>query len=253
MESEASRENRAFYGEVPAGQRDYWQKMAAPRHRVSTLLREIARDDPASLVDLGCGGGELLDEIHTVLPHAELAGVDLSERLIELNRANHPGVQWYVDDLDRRFAGLGRTFDAVVAMEVIEHLDRPLDFLCSARDLATPGGRLYLSTQSGPMRETERRVGHRRHYSAANMDQALRGAGWVPLRVWNTGFPFHDLSKWYANLSPDRSMAAFGEKPYGFRQNAICWALRLAFRLNSRRRGAQLFAVARNGRAPSLA
>ena len=64
------------------------------------------------------------------------------------------------------------------------------------------------------------------------------------MRIWNTGFPFHDLSKWYANRDPDRSLEQFGERAYGMRENVICWALRQAFRFNSRRRGAQLFAVA---------
>ena len=101
-----------------------------------------------------------------------------------------------------------------------------------------------LSTQTGALRETERRVGHRRRYTAAELRELLRASGWTPHRIWNTGYPFHDLSKWYANRSPDRSLAEFGEQAYGVRQDLVCWALRQAFRLNSRRRGAQLFAVA---------
>ena len=40
-------------------------------------------------------------------------------------------------------------------------------------------------------------------------------------------------------------MARFGQRAYGWRENLVCIALRLAFRLNSRRRGAQVFATAR--------
>lgn len=40
-------------------------------------------------------------------------------------------------------------------------------------------------------------------------------------------------------------MAEFGDRAYGLKQNAICAALRVAFKLNSRSRGAQLFAIAR--------
>ena len=81
------------------------------------------------------------------------------------------------------------------------------------------------------------------------MREALRAAGWAPERVWNTGFPFHDLSKWYANRDPEGSMNRFAARPYGIKEDVICLLLRAAFRLNSRHRGAQLFAVARRADA----
>ena len=69
-------------------------------------------------------------------------------------------------------------------------------------------------------------------------------AGWEPLRIWNAGFPFHDLSKWWANVNPDKSMAQFSGQAYGVYQNFVCLALRFAFLFNSGSHGAQLFAVA---------
>jgi cyclopropane fatty-acyl-phospholipid synthase-like methyltransferase len=245
MASEAARLNQEFYERVAAGRRDYWRKMAACRHRVGTLVASLAEDGPTTVVDLGCGDGSLIEEIASTLPAASLVGVDISFNQIQLNRRAMPSVDWHVCDLDGDFTLTVRhRADALVASEVIEHLDHPQEFLRSARALASATGKLYLSTQSGPLRETERRVGHRRHFTAGELSGLLKDTGWLPIRVWNTGFPFHDLSKWYANINPDRSMAEFDERPYGFKQNAICWALRQAFRLNSRRRGAQLFAVA---------
>ena len=77
------------------------------------------------------------------------------------------------------------------------------------------------------------------------MHDALVRTGWAPVRLWNCGFPFHDLSKWYANRDADGSMARFSEKPYGLREDLVCLALRTAFRFNSRSHGAQLYALAR--------
>ncbi|HNI61811.1 MAG TPA: hypothetical protein PKW11_17855, partial [Pseudomonadota bacterium] len=102
-----------------------------------------------------------------------------------------------------------------------------------------------LSTQSGKVRETERRIGHQRHFTVAEMSALLDRAGWQPIRVYNCGFPFHDLSKWYANRDPDASMQQFAGGKYGLREDVLCFLLRLAFRFNSRSHGAQLFAVAR--------
>jgi cyclopropane fatty-acyl-phospholipid synthase-like methyltransferase len=244
----AAEANRAYYERAQRGRDDYWRLMAAPRHRVRTLLGELARHPPTSVIDLGCGGGALLEEVAERFPGARLAGLDLSAAQITDNAARHPARSWYSLDLEGAAPldpALEGAFEAVIASEVIEHLDRPAALLERARRLAAPGrGRLYLTTQSGPLRETERRVGHRRHYHAPELAALLREAGWAVEKIWNTGFPFHDLSKWYANRDPDGSMSRFSDAAYGPRERALCLALRLAFRLNSRRRGAQLFAVA---------
>lgn len=238
--------NTAFYGELRPGVQDYWRKMAAPRFRVATVLRELEKERPRAILDLGCGNGALCEEIHARFPGAEIAGVDLSAPQVEANAKRLPWGTWMVADLGADTPPrLGRTFDAVVTSEVIEHVDDPASFLRNARTLARRGAVLVLSTQSGKVQETERRVGHLRHFSCEQMRALLTSAGWRPERVWNAGFPFHDLSKWYANRDPDASMASFADRPYGPKENAICAVLRFAFRFNSSRRGAQLFAVAR--------
>jgi ubiquinone/menaquinone biosynthesis C-methylase UbiE len=238
--------NEAFYGELRPGVQDYWRKMAAPRFRVATVLRELEKERPKTIVDLGCGNGALCEEIHARLPEAEVAGVDLSAAQVAANTQRLAWGSWLVADLGAASPpALGRTFDAVVTSEVIEHVSDPAAFLRNARALAARGAMLVLSTQSGKVQETEKRVGHLQHFSVEQMTRLLTETGWRPERVWNAGYPFHDLSKWYANRDPDASMASFADRPYGPKENAICAALRLAFRFNSARRGAQLFAVAR--------
>ncbi len=240
--------NLEYYLRKSPGRADYWRKMAAPRFRMRTFLRLLAESRPASLVDMGCGSGELLGEIRRNFPQMRLCGLDLSSSLIEGNRRSYPSIEWHALDLDctQDFQSeLVHVFDAVIASEIIEHLDNPLAFLKNARELARPGnGMLFLSTQSGAIHETERRVGHKRHYSAAEMRVSLVDAGWNPVRIWNAGFPFHDLSKWFANINPDSTMKKYSEQAYGVGQNLVCAMLRLAFRFNSGKRGAQLFAVA---------
>jgi SAM-dependent methyltransferase len=248
FERKAADINRRYYDSPNPGLDDYWRKMAAPRSRVRVLLGLLARVSPANVVDLGCGSGVLLQEIRHRHPRVRLTGIDLSSLQIAQNRRASPWAEWYVANLDGPAelpASVEGSFDVVIASEVIEHLDHPAQFLGNARALARPGGHLLLSTQSGVIRETERRVGHRRHFSVGEMEGLLGRSGWQAERVWNEGFPFHDLSKWYANRNPDDTIARFGERAYGWKEDLVCIALGLAFRLNSRRKGAQLFAVAR--------
>jgi cyclopropane fatty-acyl-phospholipid synthase-like methyltransferase len=245
---EAAAVNGDYYGRLSAGRDDYWRKMAAPRFRVATFLSLLEEHPAGSLLDIGCGNGTLLAEIGARHPRMALGGVDLSEAQVAANRQSRPAVSWYAADLDRPLDSSTlppSRFDVVVASEIIEHVCHPDVFLRNALQLAAQGGRLLLSTQSGPVRETERRVGHVRHFTVREMTDLLEQSGWQPQRVWNAGFPFHDLSKWYANLDPDASMRQFGESHYGWKQDLVCSALRVAFRFNSSHRGAQLFAVAR--------
>lgn len=246
--------NEQVYDRVPQGHLDYWRFMAAPRVRMDTLLSLLGEASPRTVVDLGCGTGRLLAQLGEYMPKVRRVGVDIAARQIELARRSDPAAGWYVLDLDQESPDvpeeLAGACDAIVAAELVEHLDHPQRLLRSARRLAAPGARLILSTQSGQVRETELRVGHRRHFSAAEMSELLDRSGWTPVRVWNTGWPFHDLSKWWANRDPENSMQRFGEDAYGWSERVVCWGLRQLFRFNSSRRGAQLFAVARLGPDP---
>ena len=251
---EALERNRAYYEDAEAsspGQLDYWRKMAAPRARVARTLQVLRREAPSSVLDIGCGGGQLVQEIRKAFPAIRAAGCDLARDRIEANRRLMPDCEWFAGDVQQgdALAGIETPYDVVVALEVIEHLGDPEAFLTHVHAALKPSGLLFLSTQSGPLRETEKHVGHVRHFSTDDMSALLQRCGWEPRRVWNEGYPFHDLSKWYANLQPSKTLAQFSDKPYGFAQNTVCFALRQAFRINSRKRGAQLYALAQKPQA----
>ena len=237
--------NRSYYDAPSAGREDYWRYMAAPRFRVRRILSLLRPLRPGSIADLGCGNGALLAEIAAHFPAARLAGFDLSPAQLQRNTQRMPNVEWHCADLQQRNAFSAQQFDAVVASEIIEHLDDPPALLRNAYALTSDGGTLIITTQSGRVGKTERLVGHQRHFTAGELAELLRQSGWKNVRVWNEGLPFHDLSKWWANRNPEGSMDRFGARRYGVRERVICALLRAAFRLNSRRRGAQLFAVAR--------
>jgi 2-polyprenyl-3-methyl-5-hydroxy-6-metoxy-1,4-benzoquinol methylase len=242
--------NAAFYGAVHDGQLDYWTKMAAPRFRAQVFVDTVRGLGVPSVVDLGCGNGALLQKLKAGVPGLKLCGIDLSANQIAQNRAAAADIAWHQKDLgDPQGSALKETYALATACEVVEHIERPEVFLENARRLVDPkGGMLFLSTQSGPIRETERRVGHHKHYSQEEIKALLQRGGWTPVRVWNSGYPFHDLSKWYANRDPDATMQRFGYQKYGLYEEAVCAALRFLFRFNSSRRGAQLFALARAAR-----
>ena len=109
---------------------------AAPRplvvQRKQAVLDALRAEGAARVVDLGCGEGALLRELIRHAEFSEILGVDVSVRALELaerrlhldrmpdtQRARLRLLQSSLTYRDERLAG----YDAVVLMEVIEHLD----------------------------------------------------------------------------------------------------------------------------------
>jgi len=95
----------------------------------------------ARVLDLASGSGAFLARLKDAGFH-DLLGV-------ERERASYllSDVPCLSADLDKPFAHeIGGTFDAVTAIEIIEHLSSPIAFLQEARKLLAPGGVLLVST-----------------------------------------------------------------------------------------------------------
>ncbi|WP_248580598.1 3' terminal RNA ribose 2'-O-methyltransferase Hen1 [Nocardioides sp. InS609-2] len=100
--------------------------------RKQAVLDVLRAEGAARIVDLGCGEGALLRELIQDATFSEILGVDVSPRALELaerrlnldrmpdsQRARLKLLQSSLTYRDARIAG----YDAVVLMEVIEHLD----------------------------------------------------------------------------------------------------------------------------------
>lgn len=94
-----------------------------------------------SLLDLGCGTGAWLARLQR---HGfrDVLGTDCDEAAFGLD-----GTAYRRVDLDSNFGdGIGRSFDVITAIEVIEHVENPAGFLREARKLVNPGGFLFVTT-----------------------------------------------------------------------------------------------------------
>jgi len=108
--------------------------------------------DGARVLDLGCGDGSKTGRL---ADRFDAVGVDVSERQLELARANAPGATFVHADLtELQFPDA--TFDAVTALYSIMHAprDEHSALLARFRGWLKPGGHLLLSmsTVGGPDR-----------------------------------------------------------------------------------------------------
>jgi 2-polyprenyl-6-hydroxyphenyl methylase/3-demethylubiquinone-9 3-methyltransferase len=162
-----------------------------------------ARLPAARIFDIGCGNGIVAAHLQRQGFHVQ--GIDPAEDGIAQARLAHPDLDLRpgsaYDDLA---AGFG-TFDAVVSLEVVEHLYFPHRFAQRAFELLKPDGLLLLSTpyhgwlknvliattgkwdyHHHPLRDH----GHIKFWSEPTLRSLLEGAGFHSIRFARLGrFP----------------------------------------------------------------
>lgn len=128
-----------------------WQKAAASHSEPYLLpaVRESLADLPhgARVLDAGCGNGALLAKL-AASQKFKLAGVEVSQSGCQIARSQNPGVPIEQLDLTSDLSGheWRGQFDAVVSLEVVEHVFLPRLFAKNCYAFLKPGGRLIVST-----------------------------------------------------------------------------------------------------------
>jgi len=148
----------------------------APRDRLIRRLFSRIAPPAARVMDLGCGTGRFLAGLQPGA--AGCAGVEAFEDSVRAAVARRTGADLVRGDVCA-VPLADASFDVVVSMDVLEHVD-PALFLAEARRLARPGGRLLLSVPADPLlwSEADRVAGHRCRYTLPLIAGELESQGW---------------------------------------------------------------------------
>lgn len=135
------------------------------------------------MLDLGCGTGGILRDWSDECP---CAGVDRSRLALRIC-ASH-GFRTLVQADLLRLPFEPGSFDTVVMMDVIEHLDDDVGFLRQAAQLCEPGGRVVVSVPAFQFlwSRHDETFQHKRRYSAGQLRRVMIEAGLQPLRTTYT-------------------------------------------------------------------
>lgn len=167
---------------------------AAFRHFIDPFLVGLPKS--AAILDLGCGDGALLTHLQSN-GFTNARGVDCSAE--QARAAVARGVAAEQGDLFEALAAAPAAFDAILAIDVIEHMTKPelarLGHLLIAA--LKPGGLLVVQTPNGEGVGAGRIVygdlTHETIFNESSLGQYLRAFGFTDLRFRETGPVPHSL------------------------------------------------------------
>jgi len=143
----------------------WWDEEGAfkPLHRLNPIRIQYIRDclaahfqrdkatsrplEGLSILDIGCGGGLVAEPLTRL--GASVTGIDADPQAIEV-AINHAALMElpisYQCASAESLAAAGQRFDAVLALEIVEHVADVAEFLSTCTQLVAPQGAFILST-----------------------------------------------------------------------------------------------------------
>lgn len=160
------------------------------------LLAGGAAARELKVVDIGSGPGDFAREFLHRFAGASYLGLEYSRSGVEIAQAKVPQARFLQRDLLepqsppdpwRGWANHG------VCSEVLEHVDEPALLLSNVQPYLAPGARLIVTVPGGPVSAFDRHIGHRRHFTPADLAEVMQQAGYEVEGTWGAGFPFFNL------------------------------------------------------------
>ncbi|NQV98352.1 MAG: class I SAM-dependent methyltransferase [Rhodospirillales bacterium] len=223
------------------------------RRLIQRLLGDGARADGTTILDVGCGAGDLLEAVAAAYPEARLGGIDQSAGGIAICQRLLPAAHLATLDIsapDFDAGPLTNWASHVVCSEVLEHIEQPVPVLKNLAQFMKADGRLIITVPGGPRSAFDRSIGHFRHYTPASLRADLLAAGYRTELVTGSGFPLFNLYRLVVVLRGERLAQDIDGRPGPLARfvMAIFRAV-IGWSLFSSRFGWQIVAIARKADA----
>lgn len=220
-----------------SGWEDRWDDMKRygpySRHVRRWIHKFIAPLQFTSVLDAGCGQGEMLKEILHTYPHVQrVGGIDFSPTSVEITQQRIGKGRFEVLDLQTQH--LDEVYDLTLSIDVMEHIP---DDQAALENLCRMTGKYALvsSVQGNTLPQWEAEVvGHVRNYRRGELAAKMEKAGFVVERVIEWGFPLYSpLYRWILTQRSGEGT----DGSYGPGRKLLASLLYNAFLLNSAKRG----------------
>jgi glycosyltransferase involved in cell wall biosynthesis/2-polyprenyl-3-methyl-5-hydroxy-6-metoxy-1,4-benzoquinol methylase len=133
---------RAGHFDALAAERARWRARSAAYHGAIEKLCRRFVSPGARVLELGCGTGDLLASLEP--DPAGSLGVDFAPAMVERARERHPQLRFEAADVEA-LQPQGETFDAIVASDLVGHLEDVYATLRGLRAFCHAGTRLIVT------------------------------------------------------------------------------------------------------------
>jgi len=154
-----------------------------------SALRRHLKNPHAVVLDIGCSSGFLLSALRTEWPSAAVMGSDFLLEPLERLAAREPGIPLMQFDLVRCPLP-DASIDAVVMLNVLEHIKDDRAALAQAARIVKPGGLVVIEVPAGPhlYDAYDEYLQHERRYTSGTLAALLEGSGLTILEQSHLGF-----------------------------------------------------------------
>jgi 2-polyprenyl-3-methyl-5-hydroxy-6-metoxy-1,4-benzoquinol methylase len=169
----ARRNNRQAYERIFEDERLLDEYLAPARlDFYAEVARITAMKQPRSVIDVGCGAGDLLRAVVEAAAPERVVGIDHAAAGIRRARRLVPAGEFHTRslyDLD-----LAEQFDLVLCTEVLEHLAKPHAAMAVLVRLCGASGEIVITVPDGAHDAWE---GHRNFWTISELEEFLGGFG----------------------------------------------------------------------------
>ncbi|MEE2959228.1 MAG: methyltransferase domain-containing protein [Myxococcota bacterium] len=160
------------------------------RARVLDLIQSLSSSSGKKLLEIGCGSGALLADLN-------LAGYEVNA-VEESSEARAMATELTLGNvsIDQDFSQLtSQSFDWIMGLEVLEHIENDQAALNNWCEFLVPGGRALLSVPAHKKKWgiSDQWAGHYRRYEKDEFISLIESAGMKLVHIENYGFPLANI------------------------------------------------------------
>jgi len=167
---------------------DHFIDIASRNHAIWQLRRHLAKH-PATIMEVGCSGGHLLSDLLHAFPGAEIIGADYTLNTLQALGARLPTIPLLQFDLTHCPLP-DACCDAVVALNVLEHIEHDDLAMTQMSRILRPGGIVVVEVPAGPslFDSYDEHLMHFRRYRMAELIALARNSGLTVVDRSHLGF-----------------------------------------------------------------
>jgi 2-polyprenyl-3-methyl-5-hydroxy-6-metoxy-1,4-benzoquinol methylase len=163
------------------------------------VWKKVERFVGSDILEVGIGIGIFTDKL---LTKGKVFGVDIVPEFVEAAKRRHGArLEYLVADMGKGIPDIlaGRTFDTIVCMNVLEHIEDDARTLKNFMAMLKPGGKLVLVVPAYRLlfNPLDSHDGHFRRYEKAELRSKLADAGFSV--VHESRFNLFGILGWFVN------------------------------------------------------